>query len=130
MNRQKTFQPSRILPINKLSARFLCPLLLWTCLGGSFTSNVRAGEAPPLQMLAVVPVSADGIFLPQFFSSTQPLPAIRLDDTPAFGKDLILTRAQICDFWAANAPGVGTNFFGPDAITIYRRARTPGNPAP
>ncbi len=64
--------------------------------------------------------------MPQIFSSTQPLPAIRLCDAPAFGKNLILTRAQICDLLAANAPGVGTNFSGPDAIKISRRARTLG----
>ena len=110
--------------MSNLSARLICLLLLWTCLGGSFTSNIRAGEVPPLQLLAVAPVSGDGIFLPQVFTSTQPLPAIRLADAPAFGKDLTLNRAQICDLLAANAPDVGTNFSGPDAIKISRRART------
>jgi flagella basal body P-ring formation protein FlgA len=101
-------------------------LLLWTCLGGGFTSKVRAGEAPPLQLLAVAPVSGDGIFLPQIFTSAQPLPAIRLADAPAFGKNLILTRAQVSGLLAAAAPGVGTNFSGPDAVSISRRARTFG----
>lgn len=126
MSGKKTFQFFPNLPIKNLSARLICPLLLSACLGGGFTSNVRAGEAPSLQLLAVVPVSADGVFLPQIFSSTQPLPVIRLGDAPAFGKNLILTRAQICDLLAANAPGVGTNFSGPDAIKIYRRTRTLG----
>jgi flagella basal body P-ring formation protein FlgA len=126
MKVEKTFQSFGILPMNRLSARLICPLLLWTCLGGSFTSNIRAGEVPPLQLLAVAPVSGDGIFLPQVFTSTQPMPAIRLADAPAFGKDLILTRAQICGLLAANAPGVGTNFSGPDAIKISRRVRTLG----
>ena len=114
------------LPIKKLSARALPCLLLWACLGGGFTSNLRAGEAPPLQLLAVAPVSGDGIYLPQIFSSTQPLPAVRLADAPAFGKNLVLTRAQVCDLLDANAPSVGTNFSGPDAIKITRRARTLG----
>jgi flagella basal body P-ring formation protein FlgA len=126
MTRQKTFQSRCIPPMNNLSARLLRLLLLWTCLGGGFTSNVRAGELPPLQMLAVASVSSDGIFLPQVLTSAQPLPAIRLGDAPAFGRNLILTRAQICDLLAANAPGVGTNFSGPDAIKITRRARTLG----
>ena len=126
MNGQKTFQFSRILPMKKMLARFICPLLLLTSLGGGFTSSVRASEAPSLQLLAVAPVSADGVFLPQIFTSTQPLPLIRLGDAPAFGKNLIFTRAQICDLLAANAPGVGTNFSGPDAIKIYRRSRTLG----
>ena len=112
--------------MKNLSARLLCWFLLWTCLGGGFTSNLRAGEAPPLQLLAVAPVGGDGIFLPQIFSSAQPLPAIRLADAPAFGKNLTLSRAQICELLAANAPGVGTNFSGPDAIKISRRARTLG----
>jgi flagella basal body P-ring formation protein FlgA len=126
MKVEKTFQSLRRLPMSNLSARLICLLLLWTCLGGSFTSNIRAGEVPPLQLLAVAPVSGDGIFLPQVFTSTQPLPAIRLADAPAFGKDLTLNRAQICDLLAANAPDVGTNFSGPDAIKISRRARTLG----
>jgi flagella basal body P-ring formation protein FlgA len=126
MKAKKTFQSRGKVPMNRLSARLNCLLLLWTCLGGGFTSNIRAGEAPPLQMLAVALVSGDGLFLQQVFTSDQPLPAIRLGDAPAFGQKLILTRAQICDLLAANAPGVGTNFSGPDAIQISRRARTLG----
>jgi len=119
-------QDFKVSPVKNLPARPLCSLLLWTCLGGGFTSNIRAGEAPPLQLLAVAPVSGDGIFLPQIFSSAQPLPAIRLADAPAFGKNLTLSRAQIGDLLAANAPSVGTNFSGPDAIKISRRVRTLG----
>ena len=104
------------------SARCFCG----PALAAASLQTLRAGEAPPLQLLAAAPVSGDGIFLPQIFSSAQPLPAIRLGDAPAFGKNLILTRAQICDLLAANAPGVGTNFSGPDAIKIFRRARTLG----
>jgi len=126
MNFQIPFQPGRFSPMKNLSARTLCSLLLWTCLGGSFTSTLSAGEAPPIQLIAVAPVCGDGVFLPQIFSSEQPLPAIRLCDAPAFGKNLILNRAQICDLLAANAPGVGTNFSGPDAIKISRRSRTLG----
>ena len=112
--------------MRQLSARSFCWLLLWTCLGGGFTSNTSAGEAPPFQLIAVAPVSGDGVFLPQIFSFDQPLPAIRLCDAPAFGKNLILCRAQICDLLAANAPGVGTNFSGPAAVKISRRVRTLG----
>jgi len=112
--------------MKQLSARSFRRLLLWACLGGGFTSIIRAGEAPPFQLIAVAPVSGDGVFLPQIFSSAQPLPAVRLCDAPAFGKNLILTRAQIGDLLAANAPVVGTNFSGPDAIKISRRARTLG----
>jgi flagella basal body P-ring formation protein FlgA len=101
-------------------------LLLCVCLGGGFTPLLRAAQAPSLQLLAAAPVNGDGIFLPQLFSSTLPLPVVRLGDAPAFGKTLLFSRAQIVDLLAANAPGVGTNFSGPDAIKISRRARTLG----
>jgi flagella basal body P-ring formation protein FlgA len=123
---QISFQFFKFPPIRNLSARTVCSVLLWTYLGGGFTSKSSAGEAPPIQLIAVAPVCGDGVFLPQIFSSEQPLPAIRLCDAPAFGKNLILNRAQICDLLAANAPGVGTNFSGPDAIKISRRSRTLG----
>ena len=126
MNHQKQFQSRWFKPITQVSAKLLCWLLLWTCLGGGFTSNARADEAPPLQLLAVAPVSGDGIFLPQLFTAAEPLPAVRLADAPLFGRTLTLSRAQICDLLAANAPGVGTNISGPDAIKITRRTRTFG----
>jgi len=109
-----------------LSARSPSWLLLWACLGGGFALNTRAVETPPLQLLAAASVSGDGVFLPQVFASADPLPAIRLADAPAFGKSLVLTRAQLADLLGANAPGVGTNFSGPDAIKISRRSRTLG----
>jgi flagella basal body P-ring formation protein FlgA len=87
----------------------------------------RAADAPAVQLLATASVGSAGVFLPQIFSSTQPLPAIRLADAPAFGKNVTLTRAQIVGLLTANAPGVGTNFSGPDAIQISRRARTLGD---
>ena len=120
------FQSWFFSPIKTLSARALGWLLLWGCLGGGFALHTCAAEASPLQLLAAAPVSGDGIFLPQIFSSPEPLPAIRLADAPAFGKSLVLTRAQLADLLGANAPGVGTNFSGPDAIKISRRSRTLG----
>jgi flagella basal body P-ring formation protein FlgA len=128
MNLHLTFQSSRIPPMRSLSARLFCwaLALLWTLLGGHFSLNLRADEVPSVQMLAAAPVCGDGIFLPQIFTSSQPLPVLRLGDAPAFGKTLILTRAQVCGLLAAGAPGVGTNFSGPDAIKISRRSRTFG----
>lgn len=77
MNGEIKFKFSANLPIKTLSARLLCQLLLCTCLSGGFTSFVRAGVAPLLQLIAVAPVGADGVFLPQILSSTRPLPVIR-----------------------------------------------------
>ncbi len=102
------------------------PLLLWSLLGGGFEPPLVASEAPPLQLNAVAPVCGDGVFLPQIFSSAQPLPAIKLCDAPAFGKNLVLTREQLGDLLAANAPACGTNFSGADSVKISRRARTLG----
>jgi flagella basal body P-ring formation protein FlgA len=122
----RQFKSRSRLPRIAWSLRWLRPLLLGTCLGGGLTSTLCADEALPLQLLAAAPVSGDGLFLPQLFTSKQPLPVIRLGDAPSFGQNLILTRAQICELLNANAPGVGTNFSGPDAIKISRRARTLG----
>ena len=95
-------------------------------LGFSEISRARAGEVAPLQLVATAQVSGDGIFLPQIFQSAQPLPAIRLADAPAFGKNSVLTRAQVLDLLAANAPDLGTNFSGADIVRIARRTRTLG----
>jgi flagella basal body P-ring formation protein FlgA len=101
-------------------------LLLFVCLSNVFSSSVWAGEPSPLQLTAAAQVCGDGVFLPQVFKSAQPLPAIRLCDAPAFGKNLVLTRAQLCELLAANAPDCGTNFSGTDSIRITRRMRTMG----
>lgn len=101
-------------------------LTLLSLLGAGFSPASIAGEASPLQLNAVAPVSGDGVFLPQLFTSTDPLPAIRLCDAPAFGKNLILTRDQVCGLLASNAPACGTNFSGADVVKISRRSRTFG----
>ena len=75
---------------------------------------------------AAAPVSGDGVFLPQLFSSTDPLPAVKLCDAPAFGKNLILSRDQIAVLIESNAPAVGVNFSGAETVKISRRARTLG----
>ncbi len=85
-----------------------------------------SAEAQSLQLNAVASSSGDGVFLPQLFTSTDPLPAVKLCDAPAFGKNLILTREKISELLAANATSVGTNFAGADAVKISRRARTFG----
>ena len=101
-------------------------LLLWFLHGGGASLSTVASEPPPLQVNAAAPVCGDGVFLPQLFSSEQPLPAVRLCDAPAFGKELVLTRAQLAALLAANAPACGTNFAGADSVKISRRARTFG----
>jgi len=107
------------------TATNLLTLLLFL-LGAGIACPLVAGEAAPLQLNAVASVSGDGVFLPQLFASTDPLPAVKLCDAPAFGKNLILTREKIAELLAVNSPGLGTNFSGADAIKISRRTRTFG----
>jgi flagella basal body P-ring formation protein FlgA len=104
------------------------PILLWFLHGGGFVPSLVASEAPPLQLNAVAPVCGDGVFLSQVFSSTNPLPVVKLCDAPEFGKNLILTRQQIGDLLAASAPDLATNFSGADSIRISRRTRSFGEP--
>jgi flagella basal body P-ring formation protein FlgA len=94
--------------------------------GGGSPRTLLADEPSPLQLCATAQTGGDGVFLPQIFTSGQPLPAIRLCDAPAFGKNLLLTRDQVAGLLASNAPACGTNFTGADSIKISRRARTFG----
>lgn len=83
--------------------------------------------APGIELQASVPVGSDGVFLPQIFSSTAALPAVKLCEAPAFGKNLVLTRLQIRELLATNAPDLCTNdFSGADSVKICRRAKTLG----
>jgi len=100
-------------------------ILLGLLHGAGFASTLIAGEPASLQLNAVAPVSGDGVFLPQVFTSAEPLPAVKLCDAPAFGKNLVLSREQVTELLALNAPAVGTNFSG-EAIKISRRSRTFG----
>ncbi|MDR3459832.1 MAG: flagellar basal body P-ring formation chaperone FlgA [Verrucomicrobiae bacterium] len=101
-------------------------LLLLLLRGGGFQPAVLADEPSPLLLGATAQTAGDGVFLPQIFTSAQPLPAIRLCDAPAFGKNLVLTRGQLVDLLASNAPAWGTNISGADSVKISRRARTFG----
>ncbi len=92
---------------------------------GGFAPSSVAGEAPSFQLNAAVCVSGDGVYLPQLFTTTEPLPAVKLCAAPVFGKSLTLSRAQVCELLTANAADVKTNFSG-DAIKISRRTRTFG----
>lgn len=118
------FQPRRFYPMNGLLAQLFLRVLLFACLGGGFDSSIRASELPPLEIKAVALVSGDGIFLPQVVAAEAPLPAVRLGDAPAFGKNIVLTRAQLAELIANAAPAVGTNFIGADTVKISRRVRT------
>jgi len=99
-------------------------VLLLLLLGGGFRPALMADEPAALQLSATAQTGGDGVFLPQLFTSAEPLPVIRLCDAPAFGKNLILTHDQLAGLLASNAPAWGTNFAGADSVKISRRART------
>src|SRR5215212_362228 len=61
-------------------------------------------------------VDSQGIFLKNLLSPnfTQPLPEIRLADSPAWGRITILTRAQITDLLAKQSPDLTPIWSGPE----------------
>jgi flagellar basal body P-ring formation protein FlgA len=129
MNNSIPVQVGRILPITFVSARGLAALLLLACLGGGLNPSLRADELPPLEIKAVALVSGDGLFVSDVVTSPQPLPAVRLADAPAFGKNLSYTRAQLVELLAAAVPALGTNFTGAATVKVSRRTRPLGEAA-
>jgi flagella basal body P-ring formation protein FlgA len=90
----------------------------------SFAVRVNAAEIATFSLFPVVQTDGEGIFLQQVVKSTQPLPALKLCDSPAFGKITELTRAQVNDLIAAAAPDLATtNWSGAASVRISRRAR-------
>jgi flagella basal body P-ring formation protein FlgA len=109
---------------NNLLANTLL-IALVVLIGGGFLTTTQASEPSPVQLNAVAPVCGDGVFIPQLFTSTQPLPAIRVCDAPTFGKNITLSREQLAQLLASNAPSMSTNFSG-ESVKISRRSRTLG----
>ncbi len=108
---------------------FLAPLigpLLFANGCGSLLPVFANDAMPTMELKTSVPVSSDGVFLPDLFSGMEALPAVKLCDAPTFGKSIVLSRAEILALMAANTPDVSTNFLGADTIKISRRSRTLG----
>lgn len=87
---------------------------------------VFADEPAAMELKASAPVNGDGVYLPQLFLTADALPAVKLCDAPAFGKNLIFSHEDIVALIAANAPAVSTNFLGAETVKIFRRSRTLG----
>jgi flagella basal body P-ring formation protein FlgA len=91
-------------------------------LSGGFFEVIRADQTPAFQLAANAQVDGSGIFLNQLVVSAQTLPAVRLCDSPAFGKTLVLTSTQVNALLAAVVPKLATtNWTGADAVQISRR---------
>ena len=89
-----------------------------------FAARANGSEAATFCLFPVAQTGGEGIFLQQIVKADRPLPALKLCDSPAFGKIIELTRAQVNDLSAAAAPDLATtNWSGADAIRISRRAR-------
>jgi flagella basal body P-ring formation protein FlgA len=89
-----------------------------------FAVRADASGATTVSLFPVAQTGGEGVFLQQIVRSDQPLPALRLCDSPAFGKVTELTRAQVNDLIAAAAPDLATtNWTGATSIRISRRAR-------
>jgi len=106
--------------------RALCSLTAWQFLFiFSFAASLHSSDVVnALQLTPVAQVDGGGLFLQQVVKSSQPLPAVRLCDAPAFGKVLELSRTQVNDLIASAAPAFATtNWTGADSISVSRRAR-------
>ena len=84
----------------------------------------RASEPSNFQLRPTAQTDSTGIFLSQIIDSRDPLPAVRLGDSPAFGKITVLTREQITALLRdAGAELAVTNWLGADAVRVTRRTR-------
>lgn len=94
--------------------------LLWVA---PIFSQVTERASWPL--VAQATVDSQGIFLKNLVapSYTQPLPTIRLADAPAWGRITILTRSQISELVAKEAPDLAAVWSGPERVRVIRRNR-------
>lgn len=105
----------------KLWPRGLTALL--ACLLLHLAIRANASEPAALSLLSGAQVDGGGVYLAELVTSTNPLPAVRLCDSPVFGKTTELSRAQVNRLIAAAAPGMATtNWSGAESVSISRRA--------
>lgn len=86
-----------------------------------------ADSSADLRLRGSIVVDSTGVFLDQLVESPTPLPHLRVCDSPAFGKCLIVKRSDLralCD--AANSDVVLTNCSGSETARISRRSRILG----
>lgn len=111
--------PSTLIGCSRVVKRWMLIFLL------PFAIPFNASHAATILLQPVAQVDGEGVFLQQIVQSDRPLPAVRLCDSPLFGKTAELTRAQVSDLLAAAAPDfAATNLAGAEVIRISRRTRT------
>ena len=87
--------------------------------------SLPANESASWPLTAQAQVDSQGIYLKNLVAPnfTQPIPEIRLADSPAWGRFTILTRAQITDLLAKQSPDLTPVWSGPERVRIIRRSR-------
>ena len=120
----KNFAGLRRSPVPS-AGKFSLLVLCTGCLCGGFVSPVPAVEpSTSFQLRPSAQVDSTGIFLNQILETSKVLPAVRLTDSPAFGKPATFTRQQIAALLKdSNAELQITNWTGPENIRVTRRAR-------
>jgi flagella basal body P-ring formation protein FlgA len=99
-----------------VSGRFFLVLL--------FVAPAYSSDVAALQLQPAAQVDGEGIFIQQIARRATALPVLKLCPSPAFGKTLDLTPAQINDLLAKLAPELATtNWTGADVIHISRTDR-------
>ena len=98
------------------AGRFLLVLL--------FVAPAYSSDVAALQLQSAAQVDGEGIFLQQIVKSATALPVLKLCPSPAFGKTLDLTPAQVNDLLAKVAPELATtNWTGPGVVHVSRTNR-------
>jgi flagella basal body P-ring formation protein FlgA len=89
-----------------------------------FVAPAYSSDVAALQLQSAAQVDGEGIFLQQIVKSATVLPALKLCASPAFGKTLDLTAAQINDLLVKQSSELATtNWSGADVIHISRASR-------
>jgi flagellar basal body P-ring formation protein FlgA len=87
-------------------------------------SAVSTNDSSPLKLRTVIAVDGQGVFLSDLVESGADLPRLRICDAPAFGKSLVLKRADVIALSSSVAADlVLTNWTGPQMARVSRKTR-------
>ena len=117
--------------LNAKMATLLCCVAVFL-----FAAWAGAAEEPALSstnradvalLRPAVQVDGQGVFLSEVIETNCTVPRIRLADSPAFGKSLLLKRAEVIALARASSVDLPfTNLLGQEAVRISRRTRLLG----
>jgi flagella basal body P-ring formation protein FlgA len=100
-------------------------LVAFSAAGAETPQQTATNQSPAFQFRSTSQVDSDGVFLNQIATPPGELPHLRLCDSPAFGKSIVLKRSELNEM--ARVAGYEmslTNWTGPDGIRITRRSRS------